>query len=40
MSLVNNDSDFVSLPATVVIPAGETGATFDVLTALVAVRGR
>ena len=37
VSLVNNDSDFVSLPATVVIPAGETGATFNVLTAPVAV---
>jgi len=37
VSLVNNDSDFISLPATVFIPAGNTGATFDVLTAPVAV---
>ena len=33
VSLVNNDSDFISLPATVFIPAGGTGATFNVLTA-------
>ena len=37
VSLVNNDSDFISLPATVFIPAGETGATFAVLTAPVVV---
>src|SRR5262245_18699297 len=37
VSLVNNDSDFISLPATVLIPAGGTGATFNVLTAPVAV---
>ena len=37
VSLVNNDSDFISLPATVSIPAGGTGATFNVLTAPVAV---
>jgi hypothetical protein len=37
VSLVNNDSDFISLPATIFIPAGGTGATFNVLTAPVDV---
>src|SRR5262245_43264589 len=37
VSLVNNDSDLISLPATVSIPAGGTGATFNLLTAPVAV---
>ena len=40
VSLVNNDSDFISLPATVFIPAGGTGATFNVLTAPVDVPTR
>src|SRR5262249_25312287 len=40
VALVNNDSDLISLPATVVIPAGGTGATFDVLTAPVALPTR
>src|SRR5262249_17767504 len=35
--LVNNDSDLITLPASVFIPAGGTGATFDVLTTPVSV---
>src|SRR5262249_41767050 len=37
ITLVNNDSGLISLPASVVIPAGGTGATFAVLTAPVSV---
>ncbi len=40
VALVNNDSDLITLPQTVVIPEGGTGATFDVLTAPVSVPTR
>jgi len=40
VTLVNNDSSLISMPATVVIPAGGTGATFNVLTAPVSVPTR
>src|SRR5262249_35369608 len=35
--LVNNDSDLITLPASVFIPAGGTGATFGALTTPVSV---
>jgi len=37
VALVNGDNSVMTLPATVFIPAGGTGATFDVLTAPVSV---
>src|SRR5262249_34047226 len=40
VSLVNNNSDLITLPPTVLIPAGGTGATFTVLTAPVSVPTR
>src|SRR5262245_53003054 len=40
VALVNGNSDVITLPASVFIPAGGTGATFDVLTAPVSVATR
>src|SRR5262245_11865636 len=40
VSLVNNDSAFLTLPPTVLVPAGAFGATFNVLTAPVSVPTR
>src|SRR5207249_3671394 len=40
VALVNNDSDLITLPPSVFIPAGGTGATFDVLTLPVSVPTR
>src|SRR5262249_48603554 len=37
VSLANNNSDLITLPPTVVVPEGGTGATFDVFTAAVSV---
>ena len=33
VALVNNDSDLITLPQTILVPEGATGATFDVVTA-------
>src|SRR5262249_23623793 len=40
VTLVDNDRDLITLPPSVVIPAGGTGATFTVLTAPVSVPTR
>jgi hypothetical protein len=40
VALVNNDSDLITLPQTILIPEGATGATFDVVTAPVSVPTR
>ena len=40
VTLVNNDSDLITLPPNVFIPAGGTGATFNVLTSPVSVPTR
>ena len=40
VTLVNNDSDLIALPPSVFIPAGGTGATFNLLTAPVSVPTR
>ena len=40
VALVNNDSDLITLPPTVVIPEGGTGAAFNVLTAPISVPTR
>ena len=40
VALVNNDSDLITLPQTILIPEGATGATFNVVTAPVSVPTR